>query len=77
MTSASPSVDELAPLCTALACNEVCEIMEEIKTSDLTACEIVALLTVLRPAWERRQARQRNPASVLQLVKPVERTESH
>jgi hypothetical protein len=61
-------VDDLAELCAALAREEACEIMEEIEPRDLTACEIVALLTVLRPARERKRLAQRQPAPVLELV---------
>jgi hypothetical protein len=68
MTITDPTVDDFAQLCAALACDEVCEIMEEINTNDLTACEMVALLTILRPARERRAAAQRQPAPVLELV---------
>jgi hypothetical protein len=45
--------------------------------TDLTACEMVALLTILRPAWERARLAKRQPAPVPQLVKPVERTKPH
>jgi hypothetical protein len=69
MTITDPTVDDLAELCAALACDEVCEIMEEIKTNDLTACEMVALLTVLRPARERVRLARRQPAAVLKLVR--------
>jgi hypothetical protein len=49
MTTTDPTVDDLAQICAALACDEACELMDEIYVDDLTACEIVALLTVLRP----------------------------
>jgi hypothetical protein len=63
MTAAT--VDDLAQLCFTLACNEACEIMKEIRYLDvLSACEIVALLTILRPVRERL----RQPAPVLTLV---------
>ncbi len=68
MTVVNPTVDELAQLCAALARDEACEIMEEIYVDDLTACEIVALLTVLRPARERKRLAERQPAPVLTLV---------
>ena len=68
MTITDPTVDDLAELCAALAREEACEIMEEIKPRDLTACEIVALLTILRPARERVRLAQRQPAPVLTLV---------
>jgi hypothetical protein len=67
----TPSVDDIVQLGFKLARDEAAEIMggpEYITMDDLTACEMVALLTVLRPAWERRQAKQRRPAPVLQLV---------
>jgi hypothetical protein len=70
MTTA-PSVDELAQLCVALARDEVREIMKEVKPADLTACEMVALLTVLRPALARLDAAAQEPAPVLELVRPV------
>jgi len=62
-----PSVDDLAQLCFALARDEVTEIMggeDHITMDDLTACEMVALLTILRPVRVRR----RRPAPVLTLV---------
>jgi hypothetical protein len=73
--STEPTVDDVAQLCAALARDEAREIMEEIKPRDLTACEIVALLTIIRPAWERKQAEQRNPAPVLKLVRSDTRQE--
>jgi hypothetical protein len=45
------------------------EIMEEIRIGDLTPTEMVSLLTVLRPARERR----RQPARVLELVRSGKR----
>jgi hypothetical protein len=73
MTITDPTVDDLAQNCFALARDEVCEIMEVIKPRDLTGCEIVALLTILRPARERRAAAQRQPAPVLELVRSGKR----
>jgi hypothetical protein len=63
------TVDDLAQLCAALARDEACEILEEITPADLTACEMVALLTVLRPVRERCATAQRQPAAVLKLVR--------
>jgi hypothetical protein len=63
----TPSVDDLAQLGFKQACDEVKEIMggkDPLYMTDLTACEMVALLTILRPAHERR----RQPAPVLTLV---------
>jgi hypothetical protein len=71
MTNAR-SVDDLAQLCVALALDEVNEIMageDHITPADLTACEMVALLTVLRPGWERKRLAQKQPAPVLKLVR--------
>jgi hypothetical protein len=65
------TVDQLADLCFELACDEVMEIMggpQHIGLEDLTACEMVALLAVVRPAWERQQLARRQPAPVLTLV---------
>jgi hypothetical protein len=70
-----PTVDDLAQICAALARDEVFEILKEVKPADLTACEMVALLTIIRPAWERKQAEQRNPAPVLKLVRSDTRQE--
>jgi len=71
MTITDPTVDDLAELCAAMACDEACEIMEEIKTNDLTACEMVALLTILRPARERRtQAGGGSQVGALGLARP-------
>jgi hypothetical protein len=67
------TVDDLAQLCAALACDEVIEIMEEIKTNDLTATEMIASLTILRPARERARLAQRQPAAVLELVRSGKR----
>jgi hypothetical protein len=73
MTITDPTVDDLAQLCFELACNEVREIMGEVKPGDMTACEIVALLTILRPAFERKRAAARQPAPVLELVRSGKR----
>jgi hypothetical protein len=51
----TPNVDDLAELCAAMARDEASEIMREVLMGDLTACEIVALRTILRPARERRR----------------------
>ena len=68
MTITDPIVDDLAQLCFALARDEACEILEAIKPADLTTCEMVALLTVLRPARERKRLAQTQQAPVLQRV---------
>jgi hypothetical protein len=67
-TGPMTTVDDLAQPCVALAQDEACEIMNEIHVDDLTACEMVALLTVLRPARERVRLAKRQPAAVLKLV---------
>ena len=79
MTITGPTVDDLAQLGFKLACDEVTEIMggeDPICMADMTACEMVALLTILRPARERRAAAQRQPAPVLTLV-PRQVAENH
>jgi hypothetical protein len=76
MTITDPTVDDLAQICAALARYEVREIMVDIKPDDLTACEIVALLTLMRPARERKRLAQRQPAPVLTLV-PRQVAENH
>jgi hypothetical protein len=72
MTITEPTVDDLAQLCFALAIEEAYEIMggeDHITLDDMTACELVAMLTIIRPAWERRRLAQRQPAPVLKLVR--------
>jgi hypothetical protein len=72
MTTTNPSVDDLAQFGFKLACDEVEEIMggeDHIGMYDLTPVEMIALLTILRPARERRAAAQRQPAPVLKLVR--------
>jgi hypothetical protein len=76
MTITDPTVDDLAQLCFELARHEVREIFEEIKPADMTACEMVALLTILRPARERKRLAQRQPAPVLTLA-PRQVAENH
>jgi hypothetical protein len=71
MTRPGQSVDNLAELCFALACEEAAEIMggeEHIYMEDLTACEMIALLAIVRPAWERKRLARMQPAPVLTLV---------
>jgi hypothetical protein len=53
------TVDAIAQLCFKLACDEVDEILDgpqHIGMEDLTACEMVALLTLIRPVRERLAA---------------------
>jgi hypothetical protein len=76
MNTTNPTVDDLAQLCFALACDEATEIMggeDRITLDDMTACELVALLTAIRPAWERKRLAQRQPAPVLKLVRSGKR----
>jgi hypothetical protein len=64
----TPTADDFAQLGFKLACDEVIEIMggeDPLYLTDLTACEMFALLTILRPARERR----RQPAPVLKMVR--------
>jgi hypothetical protein len=68
-TTDDDDFDDVAQICYDLAREEVRTIMGEVKERDLTGCEMVALLTVLRPAWERKKARERQPAPVLELVR--------
>jgi hypothetical protein len=43
---------------------------QHIGMEDMTACELVALLTTIRPVFERRAAAQRQPVPVLTLLRP-------
>jgi hypothetical protein len=68
MTITDPSVDDLASPCLPLARREVCRILDGVEPDDLTACEMVALLAVLRPAYERVQTVEAQPVP-LKLVR--------
>jgi hypothetical protein len=59
------------PVTHTYTCDEVREIFVEIKPADRTACEMIALLTILRPARERKRLAKRQPAPVLELVRPL------
>jgi hypothetical protein len=76
LTAATAPVDAVVKLCFALAISEAEQIMggpAHITLDDLTAVEMVALLTIIRPAYERRAAAQRQPAPVLELVRSGKR----
>jgi hypothetical protein len=68
----TPSVDELASVLRGPAEKEYRELMTRLKLSDMTTSEVVAMLTVLRPADERKRAAEREPIS-LQLVRKFSR----
>jgi hypothetical protein len=65
----TPSVDNLASVLRGPAEKELDELLGELRFDDLTTCEMLAFVAILRPAWERRQARQ-NPPAPLKLVRP-------
>jgi hypothetical protein len=76
VSAAQPNVDDLAQLCFALACDEVREIMggeDHVRMDDMTACEMLGLLTILRQARERKRLAQTQPAPVLELVRSGKR----
>jgi hypothetical protein len=50
---------------------EVKTLLTEHAPEDLTACELLAILVILRGAAERLDAQQRPPAPVLKLVRPA------
>jgi hypothetical protein len=56
MTTTDPTVDDLAQICAALACDEACELMDEIYVDDLTACEI-SRTADCSAAWQDRLRR--------------------
>jgi hypothetical protein len=64
MTITDPSVDDLAGICLPLASREVRRILDLVGPEDLNACEMVALLAVLRPAYQRVQAVEAQPVSL-------------
>jgi hypothetical protein len=51
--TAPPSVDDLEALWRPSAAQEVCKLLETLHPSDLTACELLGLLGMLRAAMER------------------------
>ncbi len=69
MSSANPSTDQLAKMCLPVARKEAGQLLEFIKLKDLTACEMIALLTILRPVAERvAQAKLMPPTGDQRLV---------
>jgi hypothetical protein len=71
MTVTDPTVDAIAQICFEQACDEVQQIMggkEHIVMQDCNPCELIAVLAIVRPVWERRQLALRQPAPVLTLV---------
>ncbi len=65
------AVDAIAQLCFELARDEVREIMggkEHIVMQDCTPSELIAVLAIVRPVWERKRLARRQPAPVLKLV---------
>lgn len=50
---------------------EMKQLMSAVQPGGLTACEILAVLAILRGAKERLDAQQRPPAAVLELVRPT------
>jgi hypothetical protein len=53
VTITNPTVDDLAGILLPAARAELKQQLDSIHPSDLTACEVVALLTLLRPVRER------------------------
>jgi negative regulator of sigma E activity len=47
---------------------EVKQLMAQVKAVQLTACELLAILAIMRSAKERLDAQHRAPAPVLQLI---------
>ena len=71
-TAATPRVDALADYLRTPACDELRELLDDLYPADFTVCEMVALVTILRGARERKTARQMQPAS-LELVRKAKR----
>ena len=61
------SVDELEALWRPAAVVEVCELMKTLRPSEMTGCELVGLLAILRSAMARVYPND-EAAPVLQLV---------
>jgi hypothetical protein len=71
MSKTTRTIDAIAELCFAQVCDEVQEIMggkEHIGMEDCTPCELIAVLAIVRPVWERVRLARREPAPVLTLV---------
>jgi hypothetical protein len=56
-----PTTDDLIELCSAAARKEVCDLMECLRPADLTTCEVLAIVAVLRSARGRLDATKREP----------------
>ena len=72
VTITDPSVDDLVGVCVPLARREVFRMLDCVTSDDLRACEMAALLAVLRPAYEPIQAVEAQPVS-LNLVRSRKR----
>jgi hypothetical protein len=71
MPKTTRTIDAIADLCFAQVYDEVQEITggkEHIGMEDCTPCELIAVLAIVRPVWERTQLARRGPAPVLTLV---------
>lgn len=58
---------------------EAMRMIPEVSPSDFTMQELIALMAVVRPVWERQKEQERQPAPVykLELVRPERAKESH
>jgi hypothetical protein len=65
--SAPPSVDGLEPLWRPAVVDEVCDLMKALRPSDLTGCEVLGLLALLRSAMDR--VGSYGPATTASIVK--------
>lgn len=69
----SAAVDDLAETVREPAWREMVRLINSLMPDDFTACEIVAIVTVMRGAWARKQAREAEPAPVIRLVNKLDR----
>jgi hypothetical protein len=68
-----PSIDAQAAQAARLAISalrELNQLFDDVAPSSLTPIEIFGLLAIMRAAKERRDAKERQPAPVLELVRP-------
>jgi hypothetical protein len=70
----APTVDDIAAILLPAARTELNQLMGEVKPIDLTAMEVVTMLTVLRGAHER--VRPASPPVQLSLVRPKRKRRS-
>lgn len=63
----APSIDDFSEVCRHAATYEATELIHTVGPVDLTTCELIGLIAILRPAHERLKSSQHR-AEVLKLM---------